>query len=179
MRSRSRRSFLALTALALGLVMQAGGQVVPLGQAWAVTSPDEIMEDPELERRARALSKELRCLVCQNQSIDDSDADLARDLRRIVRERLLAGDSDEEIIDYVTERYGDFALLRPPMKLSTVLLWYGPIGLLVIAGGGMVHYFRRQKLAPPADPSKDQLSADEQAELERLLDRRMTKKQDD
>lgn len=136
----------------------------------AATSPDEILEDPELERRARGLAKELRCLVCQNQSIDDSDADLARDLRRLVRERLLAGDSDDDIIAFVTERYGDFVLLRPPVKPSTWGLWYGPPALALLAGIVMVVYVRGRRHEPLAAPVAE-LSNEEQAKLERLLER--------
>ncbi|MDJ0897067.1 MAG: cytochrome c-type biogenesis protein CcmH, partial [Alphaproteobacteria bacterium] len=95
--------------------------------AVAVVSPDEMLDDPALEARARALSKELRCLVCQNESIDESDADLARDLRKIVRERLVAGDTDDEVIGYLTARYGDFVLLNPPVKPLTWALWFGPV----------------------------------------------------
>src|ERR1044071_4682284 len=94
--------------------------------AFAVT-PDAILPAPQLEARARALSHELRCMVCQNQSIDDSDAPLAHDLRVLVRERLKAGDTDTQTIAYVHARYGDFVLLRPPLRLSTVLLWAGPL----------------------------------------------------
>src|SRR5690606_38216184 len=101
-----------LAALLLGLCLLA-----PAAQG--ATSPDEILADPALEERARDLSRQLRCLVCQNQSIDDSDAELARDLRQIVRERLVAGDSDEEIIAFLTARYGDFVLLKPPVKPAT------------------------------------------------------------
>jgi cytochrome c-type biogenesis protein CcmH len=94
--------------------------------------PDERLPDPGLETRARDLSKELRCLVCRNQSVDDSDADLAHDLRLLVRERLTAGDSDGQVLAYVRARYGDFVLLRPPFKLDTWLLWGGPLALLLI-----------------------------------------------
>src|SRR5918994_5117565 len=113
--------------------------------ATAATNPDEILQDPALEQRARDLSKQLRCLVCQNQSIDDSDADLARDLRRIVREQLVAGRSDAEIIDYLTARYGDFVLLKPPVKPATWGLWFGPALVLVGAGAGIVLYLRRRR----------------------------------
>ncbi|MEM7026243.1 MAG: cytochrome c-type biogenesis protein [Pseudomonadota bacterium] len=134
--------------------------------AQAATSPDEILADPVLEERARALSRQLRCLVCQNQSIDDSDADLARDLRQLVRERLLAGDSDEQIIDFLTARYGDFVLLKPPVKPATWGLWFGPVALLLVAGAGVAVYLGRRRAAPPkAQP----LSAEERARLERLM----------
>ena len=161
-------SFAAILMSAAFLPMVGSGLIQ---EAAAVTSPDELLEDPEMERRARALSKELRCLVCQNQSIDDSDADLARDLRQIVRERLLAGDTDDEIIKFVTERYGDFVLLRPPVKPSTWVLWYGPLVLFVIAGIAMIFYVRRRRNAPVTAPV-DELSSEEQAKLDQLLDRR-------
>ena len=134
--------------------------------AMAATNPDEILADPVLEQRARDLSKELRCLVCQNQSIDDSDADLARDLRRIVREELLAGKSDAEIIEYLTARYGDFVLLKPPVKPATWGLWFGPALVLLVAAGGIAAYVRRRRREEDAPP----LSPEERARLEALLD---------
>jgi cytochrome c-type biogenesis protein CcmH len=106
--------------------------------------PSEIMNDPTLEARARTLSLELRCLVCQNQSIDDSNAELARDLRVLVRERLLAGDTDKEVLAHIRERYGDFVLLNPPVQSSTYILWYGPIGI-VLFGGGLALLTMRRK----------------------------------
>ncbi|WP_404381678.1 cytochrome c-type biogenesis protein [Caenispirillum salinarum] len=117
----------ALLALALALSAP--------GPAWAVL-PDERLENPVLETRARDISKNLRCLVCQNQSIDDSEADLARDLRILVRERLVAGDSDDEVIAFVVDRYGDYVLLTPPVKGTTILLWAAPILLAGAAGAG-------------------------------------------
>lgn len=129
--------------------------------------PGEILSDPVLETRARAISAELRCLVCQNQSIDDSDADLARDLRVLVRERLKAGDSDSEIFDFVVARYGDFVLLKPPFKAKTFLLWAGPAGLLLIGIIGIAIFFRRRTAQiEEAVP----LSADEEQRLNALLD---------
>jgi cytochrome c-type biogenesis protein CcmH len=105
--------------------------------------PDEILADPALEARARVLSQELRCMVCQNQSIDDSDAPLARDLRLLVRERLKAGDSDRQVLDFLVARYGEFVLLRPPFNWHTALLWLlGPLALLV-AGFGLFRMARR------------------------------------
>jgi cytochrome c-type biogenesis protein CcmH len=133
----------------------------------AATSPDEILADPVLEQRARDLSKQLRCLVCQNQSIDDSDADLARDLRRIVREQLVAGRTDEEIIDFLTARYGDFVLLKPPVEPATWGLWFGPALVLLIGAVGIAVYVRRRSAPPEA--STPQLSADERRRLEALL----------
>ncbi|MGI9508168.1 MAG: cytochrome c-type biogenesis protein [Geminicoccaceae bacterium] len=161
--------YLFVTVVAAGVTLPHAGVGI-VGPVIAATSPDEVMEDPELERRARALAKELRCLVCQNQSIDDSDADLARDLRQLVRERLLAGDSDDEIIAFVTERYGDFVLLRPPVKPSTWGLWYGPPVIFVIAAIGVALYMRRRRHAPVSAPADD-LSKEEQARLDRLLGR--------
>ena len=121
----------------LALLLCLVGQV-----ASAATSPVEMLPDAALEARARALGKELRCLVCQNQSIDDSDADLARDLRRVVRDRLQAGDSDTQVMEYVTQRYGDFVLLKPPVKPSTWLLWFGPVAVLLGGGTLLAAYFR-------------------------------------
>ncbi|MDP7600180.1 MAG: cytochrome c-type biogenesis protein CcmH [Rhodospirillales bacterium] len=108
-------------------------------------NPSEILKDPVLEKRARAISKGLRCVVCQNQSIDDSDAQLARDLRVLVREQLVAGDSDQAVVDYVVSRYGDFVLLRPPVKAETLVLWFGPVVIALIGAMGLVLFFRRQK----------------------------------
>ena len=149
-----------LAALAMLLCLAATG-------AHAATSPDEVLADPALEQRARALGKQLRCLVCQNQSIDDSDADLARDLRLLVRERLVAGDSDAAIIEFLTARYGDFVLLRPPVRPATWGLWFGPLLLLVAAGAGIVIFLRRRRAAVTAAAP---LSTEEQARLDALLD---------
>ena len=134
----------------------------------AAVDPGEMLADPALEARARDISKDLRCLVCQNQSIDDSDAQLARDLRVLVRQRLTAGSSNEEVVDYVVSRYGDFVLLKPPFKLSTYALWIGPA--VIFAGGLLavvVFYRRRGDVAETAPPP---LSAEESRRLERLLD---------
>ena len=106
--------------------------------------PSEILRNPTLEKRARHISKDLRCLVCQNQSIDDSDAPLARDLRLLVRERLIQGDTDNEVFDYVVSRYGDFVLLRPPVKAVTAILWLGPAIFVLIGFIALLRYFRRQ-----------------------------------
>jgi cytochrome c-type biogenesis protein CcmH len=138
------------------------------GPALAATSPDEMLKDPALEARARALGKELRCLVCQNQSIDDSDADLARDLRRLVRERLVAGDSDEAVLAFATQRYGDFVLLRPPVKPATWLLWFGPVAVLLVGGGLVLAFFRGR--GPPRDAAAaSDLDPAERERLARLL----------
>jgi cytochrome c-type biogenesis protein CcmH len=129
--------------------------------------PDEILKDATLEARARTISKELRCLVCQNQSIDDSDAPLARDLRILVRERLSAGDSGKQTIAFVVRRYGDFVLLRPPFKSSTLILWLGPVLILIsgMAGIAIWHRRRRTTSAGPGAP----LSDDERARIDTLL----------
>lgn len=119
--------------------------------------PDEVLKDPALEARARRLSQELRCVVCQNQSIDDSNAPLAHDLRVLVRERLSAGDTDAQVLAYVTVRYGDFVLLRPPFKPQTLLLWLAPLLLL---GGALVFLARRR--TPVAADAAEPLSPDEQ-----------------
>jgi cytochrome c-type biogenesis protein CcmH len=103
--------------------------------------PSEVLSDPVLETRARALSAELRCMVCQNQSIDDSNAPLAKDLRILVRDRLVQGDTDEEVMDYVVDRYGEYVLLRPRVAPHTYLLWFGPFIVLLLAGGLAVRYF--------------------------------------
>ncbi len=137
------------------------------GAAGAGVKPDEILDDPVLEARARALGKELRCLVCQNQSIDDSDAPLAADLRRLVRKRLLAGDTDEEVKAFLVARYGDFILLRPPIRPSTWLLWGGPFAVLILGGVSVGLYMRRRSAR--GEPEIDELSPEERARLERLL----------
>ena len=134
----------------------------------AAVQPDEILKDPALEARAREISKELRCLVCQNQSIDDSDAPLARDLRILVRDRLKAGDSDEQVMGFVVERYGDFVLLRPPFKSYTAILWAGPALFLIAGVGGVAIWHRRRRTAVRETAP---LSADEKARVDALLDR--------
>src|SRR5271165_4043179 len=106
--------------------------------------PDEILSDPGLETRARALSKELRCMVCQNQSIDDSDAPLARDLRILVRERLRAGETDQQVLDFLIARYGEFVLLRPRFSPRTAILWLTPLGVLVLGALGLAMASRRR-----------------------------------
>jgi cytochrome c-type biogenesis protein CcmH len=132
--------------------------------------PDEIMADPAKESRARDLSRELRCMVCQNQSIDDSDAPLARDLRLLVRERIAAGDSDAQVMDFLVARYGEFVLLKPRLRSHTLLLWLLPP--FALAGGGLalwMHGRRRTKSAATEDEALFKLSADEEARLERLI----------
>jgi cytochrome c-type biogenesis protein CcmH len=130
--------------------------------------PDEIMSDPAKESRARELSRELRCMVCQNQSIDDSEAPLARDLRLLVRERIAAGDSDAQVIDFLVARYGEFVLLKPLLKSHTLLLWLLPP--LALAGGGLALWiYNRRRMKSAEDESLFKLSADEEDRLERLI----------
>jgi len=129
--------------------------------------PGEILKDPALEARAREVGRELRCLVCQNQSIDDSDADLARDLRVLVRDRIVAGDSNAEVIDYVVSRYGDFVLLNPPFKLKTYVLWFGPAAFIIFGVFILIMFYRR-KAAPGEIPQA--LSDAEKEKLSRLMD---------
>ena len=145
--------------------------LLPMAAAHAVL-PDEVLQDPLLEKRARALSQNIRCLVCQNQSIDDSNASLARDLRIVVRERLTAGDSDSEVLDYLIARYGDFVMLKPPFKGSTYVLWFGPVVVFVLAVVGLAVFFRRRRaqLVESGDVSV-RLSSEERDRLTRLLDK--------
>ena len=128
---------------------------------WAV-QPNEILSDPALEARARALSAELRCLVCQNESIDESHADLARDLRLLIRERIVQGQSNAEIRDFLVSRYGDFILLNPPFKPTTWLLWLSPVMILLLGGWAIMQATGRRPI-PPAP-----LTADEERQLKAL-----------
>ena len=131
-------------------------------------NPDEVLSDPALEERARQLSRGLRCVVCQNQSIDDSDADLARDMRLLVRERLTAGDTDDEVRDYLVARYGAFVLLRPEFGAHTLALWAAPA--LFVVAGGVVLWRRRRASARDSNASgeSETLSEEEERELARL-----------
>ena len=128
--------------------------------------PGERLADPALEARARALSGQLRCLVCQNESIDDSAADLAHDLRVLLRERISKGDTDAQAIQYIVDRYGAFVLLKPPVEPATYALWFGPVALLLVGGLGTFFYLRRRG---PAEAAAAPLSADERQRLDRLL----------
>jgi len=147
-----------LAVLAIALAMGLSG-----GAARAVL-PDEVLDDPALEVRARELSTHLRCLVCQNQSIDDSNAELARDLRVLVRERLVAGDTNDEVIDFIVSRYGEFVLLKPRMNLRNLALWATP--LVVIGAGGVFLMTRRRRKAGPGD----KLSPEEEERLGKILE---------
>jgi len=132
--------------------------------------PDEMLTDPALEARARSISQELRCLVCQNQSIDDSNAALAKDLRLIVRERLRAGDSDGAVLAFVEARYGEFVLLRPKLNAHTLLLWLAPLLLLAATAVGVIRR-TRANWATPAQAAAQPLSAAEQQRLADLIKR--------
>lgn len=133
-------------------------------QAALAVEPSEMLANPALEARAEAIGKQLRCLVCQNESIEDSDADLAHDLRMLIRERLTAGDSDAQVVKYVTDRYGAFVLLKPPVEPATYLLWFSPFAILALGAAGAWFYLR-QRTVPPDEP----LDLDQRRQLERLL----------
>jgi cytochrome c-type biogenesis protein CcmH len=138
-----------------------------LGPAAHAVTPDEILKDPALEARARHLSQELRCMVCQNQSIDDSDAPLAHDLRVLVRDRLKAGDSDGQVLDYLVARYGEFVLLKPRFELHTLLLWGLPPVALLVGMAGLIVAMRRRR-AISTEPAA--LSTTEQRRLATLVE---------
>jgi len=150
-----------LHALALLIALLASA---PL---WAV-QPDEMLSDPTLEARARALSRELRCMVCQNESIDESDAPLAHDLRVLVRERIKAGDSDAQIINFLVARYGEFVLLKPPLSWHTVALWGMPPAVLLIGIVMLIVVVRRRSTAPAAAETAN-LTAAEETRLAEIL----------
>lgn len=154
-----RASLTWLAAIALAVLVYGAGPV-------AAVQPDEILKDAALEQRARSISAELRCLVCQNQSIDDSDAPLARDLRLLVRERLTAGDSDADVRAFLVARYGDFVLLKPPFKAHTLLLWFIPLIALALSAFAARAVFRRD---PGPGAAERGLSADEEARLAKVL----------
>lgn len=146
------------------LLLACGLMLLAIAGARAV-QPDEVLTNPALEQRARAISGGLRCLVCQNQSIDDSDAPLARDLRILVRERLVAGDSDSAVVDFVVARYGDFVLLRPPVNAQTLLLWAAPF--LILLSGAVFIWRRGRKSAEPA--ATVPLTEEERSRVDKLL----------
>lgn len=162
-----RRALRALPGAACVLLGLAAG-------AWAFT-PDEPLADQALEARARALHAELRCLVCQGQSIADSNAGLAQDMRAIVRERIAAGESDEEVTGFLVERYGDFVLLDPPVKPETYALWFGPAAVFVLGAGLVFALLRRARAGAVAaggigEARLEPLSAEERRRLDALLD---------
>ena len=135
--------------------------LVAVSPAFALT-PDEQLRDPALEGRAREISAQLRCLVCQNQSIDDSEAPLAKDLRTLVREQLTAGKSDAQVMDYIVARYGQFVLLKPRFEPETLILWGTPFAVLLIAGAAMILRRKRAEVAPETPLSEDEKRALEQ-----------------
>jgi cytochrome c-type biogenesis protein CcmH len=155
-----KRFYAAMPALALLAVLLAS----PLAHA---VQPDEVMADPAGEARARNLSRELRCMVCQNQSIDDSEAPLARDLRLLVRERIAAGDSDNQVIDFLVARYGEFVLLRPRFESQTLLLWL--VTPLALFGGGLALWAYGRRRAPDGGDAQVALTADEEARVAALM----------
>ena len=142
--------------------------VVSTSPVWAV-EPDEIMDDPALEARAREVSLDVRCVVCQNQSIDDSNSGIAKKMRVLVRERIKQGDTNEEVIEYLVSRYGDFVLLKPPVKAKTLVLWYGPAVMVVIGLIGIIFYYRRRSKETAMTTGAAPLSADEKARLKALM----------
>ncbi len=152
----------ALSVLAASALFGAGLS----GPAFAV-QPEERLDDPVLEARAREISRELRCVVCAGEVIDESNADIARDLRLLVRERLVAGDTDQEVRDYVVERYGEYVLMRPPFSPRNILLWAGPFALLLLGGGLAVYFIQRQRGEGSAAAAP--LTAEEEAELARIM----------
>jgi cytochrome c-type biogenesis protein CcmH len=158
------RSTLSRILIAFALAHIIASALVSVALA---VQPDEMLPNPRLEQRARAISQQLRCMVCQNQSIDDSDAPLAKDLRLLVRERLKAGDNDPQIIDYMVARYGEFVLLKPRLSLQTVVLWLTPAIVLLAGGLGLLIALRRRRaLAAAAAPPP--LTPDEERKLAEL-----------
>jgi cytochrome c-type biogenesis protein CcmH len=155
MRFHHVRSLLAIMAL------------VSLSVVARAVEPDEVLKDPAQEARAREITRELRCVVCQNQSVDDSDAPLAKDIRMIVRERIMAGETDAEVRAYVVKRYGQYVLLRPPFGVDTALIWVGPFALLAIGLGVAAIYLRRVRSA--GDAQTGTLSPEEEQRVEALL----------
>lgn len=149
------------------LMALAFAALIGLSQPSPAVEPNEILDDPALEARARDLGKTLRCVVCQNQSIDDSNAGLARDLRVLLRERLKAGDTDEAAMDYIVARYGNFVLLKPPMQVNTLLLWFGPGIILLLALALFWTLIRRVPGATGGAPAE--LTGAEREELQSIL----------
>ena len=150
------------------LALLALGALITFSAPSLAVEPDEILPDPSQEARARDLSQHLRCVVCQNQSIDDSNAELARDLRLLLRERIKAGDSDKAAIDFIVARYGNFVLLKPPVQLNTLLLWFGPGLVLLIALTAYWMLIRKPGTGPDAGRAET-LTAAEREELKAIL----------
>jgi len=158
LRSRRSRRLEGRTVIRRRILLAASFVVLAL-PAFAV-EPSEMLKNPALEARARAVGQELRCLVCQNESIDESHADLAHDLRVLLRQRIAAGDTDQQAIDFIVRRYGDFVLLKPPVEPATWLLWFGPAVLLVLGAAGAFIFVRRRNAGarepPPLTPAERQ-----------------------
>lgn len=143
--------------------------LIALGQPALAVQPDEMLPDPAQEARARAISAGLRCLVCRNESIDESNADLARDLRILVRQRITAGDSDAQVVQYLVDRYGEYVLLKPTAGGANLILWIAGPAMLVLGLGGAFVYLRRRRSAP--EPEAAPLSDDEKSRLSEILGR--------
>ena len=154
----TRRVLLAMLGVAAALTARPALAVLP----------SEMLKDPALEARAEALSKDIRCQVCQNEDIDDSAAPLAADMRRLIREKIMAGQTDQQILDFLVQRYGDNVLMRPPIEPMTWLLWFGPAALLLVAATGIVAAARKR--TSPAAPQ--QLAPDEERRLREILERK-------
>ena len=164
---------IAMFALGLVLTVSAIGLGDTVISPALALEPEERLDDPDLEARARGLSAELRCVVCQNQSIDESNATLASDMRRLVRQRLTAGDSDEEVKQYLVDRYGDYVLLRPPVSQSTLILWGAPAAIVLVGAAALLLMARNRTQAVPAAP----LSDEERKKIASILaDRPQTKR---
>jgi cytochrome c-type biogenesis protein CcmH len=163
-RTRDQRVTIGLAALRQGLLMLA--LLLPAMRSGLAVEPSEQLKDPALEARARSISAGLRCLVCQNETIDESNASLARDIRVLLRERLTEGDTDQQAVKAIVDRYGEFVLLNPPVRPATYVLWFGPAGILLVGLlGGALWLRRRTEAAAPVTP----LSPDEQARLDAIL----------
>ena len=149
------------------LIVVAAMMIYAMALPAVAVQPDEVLADAALEERARDISAGLRCVVCRNESIDQSNAEIARDLRLLVRERLVAGDSDDDVMLYIVARYGEYVLMRPTMTGSNILLWLAPL-VLILAGGGLsLAYIQRRSCAPP--PGEAVLSPEEEARLQAIL----------
>ena len=158
-----------LVIFAILAAFSVGGLTV--GSPALAVEPDEVLADPVLEARARELSKVLRCLVCQNQSIDDSNADIARDMRVLVRERLVAGDTDDQTVAHMVARYGDYVLLRPPFQTNTLALWIGPPLMAVVIATLGVLFFRMYQRERVASKGPEPLTPTDRAQLDALVEK--------
>lgn len=161
------RRFLAVSMILTAFAMAA----LVSGTLALAVEPDEMLDDPALEARARELSKVLRCVVCQNQSIDDSAADIARDMRLLVRERLVAGDTDSQTIDHMVARYGDYVLLRPPFQTNTLALWVGPPLMAVVVATLALLFFRVYQREQGARTGPEPLTPTDRAQLDALVEK--------